>query len=245
MTFRTRLLLTSLTTLVVGLGALLVAGNVLLDTRVRAETANLLRARSEAQIASLTVTSTGVRVRETANDNLLDKHAWVFEGDHILERPAGASAALDAAAIALGRAGRAREIDGPDDFRMKAQPVFATRGGRPVATVVVAESTDSVETLKHEVLFGSLVIAALVLLAGGLAIRGAVGGALRPVVDMTAAAEDWGAHDLERRFGLGPVRDEVTGLAATLDGLLGRIAASRRHEQRFASEVAHELRTPL
>jgi signal transduction histidine kinase len=62
---------------------------------------------------------------------------------------------------------------------------------------------------------------------------------------MTASAEDWGAHDLDRRFGLGPPRDELTGLAATLDGLLARIAASRRHEQRFASEVAHELRTPL
>ena len=62
---------------------------------------------------------------------------------------------------------------------------------------------------------------------------------------MTRDAEDWGAHDLDRRFELGPPRDELTGLAATLDGLLARIAASRRHEQRFASEVAHELRTPI
>ena len=60
-----------------------------------------------------------------------------------------------------------------------------------------------------------------------------------------ADADDWGANDLEQRFELGPARDELTGLAATLDGLLGRIAASRRHEQRFASEVAHELRTPI
>src|SRR6185312_2617077 len=87
--------------------------------------------------------------------------------------------------------------------------------------------------------------AGLVLLAGGLATRSALDGALRPVAEMTSRAEDWGAHDLDRRFDLGPPRDELTGLAATLDGLLARIAASRRHEQRFASEVAHELRTPL
>ena len=62
---------------------------------------------------------------------------------------------------------------------------------------------------------------------------------------MTSRAEDWGAHDLDRRFDLGPPRDELTGLAATLDGLLDRIAASRRHEQRFAAEMAHELRTPI
>jgi signal transduction histidine kinase len=75
--------------------------------------------------------------------------------------------------------------------------------------------------------------------------RAVLEGALRPVAQMTADAEDWGAHDLDRRFGLGPARDELTALAATLDGLLARIAASRRHEQRFAAEVAHELRTPV
>jgi signal transduction histidine kinase len=112
-------------------------------------------------------------------------------------------------------------------------------------TVVVGISMVPLERLQTEVLIGSLVVAVLVLLAGGLAIRTAVDGALRPVAQMTADAEDWGAHDLDRRFGLGPARDEITGLAATLDGLLARIASSRRHEQRFASEVAHELRTPL
>jgi signal transduction histidine kinase len=46
-------------------------------------------------------------------------------------------------------------------------------------------------------------------------------------------------------MGLGPRRDELTSLAATLDELLGRIDAALRHEQRFSAEVAHELRTPL
>jgi signal transduction histidine kinase len=111
--------------------------------------------------------------------------------------------------------------------------------------VVVVSSTESLEQLQKAVLLGSLVVAALVLLAGGLAIRSAVNGALRPVAQMTETAQDWSAHDLERRFDLGPARDELTSLAETLDGLLSRIAASRRHEQRFAGEVAHELRTPL
>src|SRR3954452_7208907 len=88
-------------------------------------------------------------------------------------------------------------------------------------------------------------MALIVLAFAFVAIRSAIEGALRPVAEMTAYAEDWGAHELDRRFGLGPPRDELTGLAATLDGLLGRIAGSRRHEQRFASEVAHELRTPI
>jgi signal transduction histidine kinase len=62
---------------------------------------------------------------------------------------------------------------------------------------------------------------------------------------MTAQAERWSVIDVGRRFHLGPPRDELTQLAATLDGLLDRVAASLRHEQRFSAELSHELRTPL
>jgi signal transduction histidine kinase len=62
---------------------------------------------------------------------------------------------------------------------------------------------------------------------------------------MTRQAATWSERDLDRRFGLGDPRDELTELAATLDGLLDRLAASLRHEQRFSAELAHELRTPL
>ena len=37
----------------------------------------------------------------------------------------------------------------------------------------------------------------------------------------------------------------MTELAATLDGLLDRLAASLRRERRFSAEISHELRTPL
>jgi signal transduction histidine kinase len=244
--FRNRVLLTSLVTLAVGLGALVVAGNVLLNARVHAETSNQLRAEADAQVAALAVTGGHVRVRETPNDAQLDRRAWVLDGGRVIERPENAGAELERAAVALGRAGRAAERDapGPGDLRLRAQPVRAANG-QVVGAVVVAVPTEPLERLQKEVLVGSLVIAALILLAGGLALRTAIDRALEPVAQMTASAQDWGAHDLDRRFDLGPPRDELTGLAATLDGLLARIAASRRHEQRFAAEVAHELRTPL
>jgi signal transduction histidine kinase len=243
--FRTRLLVTSLLTLVVGLGAVLVVGNVLLSHHVSAETSDLLRGRAEAEEAALAVTRTRVRARETSNDDVLDKEAWVLHAGRVIERPPGAPAALDAAAVALGRKGKRAEAGGPSEFRLLAEPVFAPGGGPEVAAVVVAQSTEALENLQRGVLIGSGALAVLVLLAGFFAIRRGVNGALEPVATITAAAADWGAHDLERRFALGPARDEITELAATLDGLLARIAASRRHEQRFASELAHELRTPL
>ena len=245
MSFRNRVLLTSLVTLAVGLGALVIAGNVLLNARVHAETSSQLRAHAEAQLAALDVSGGRVGVRDVPNDAALDRRAWVLAGARVVERADNVSPALDRLAIGLGRAGRAGEFDGPNDVRLRVEPIQERGRRAAVGAIVVAASTASLETLQKEVLFGSMVIAALVLLAGGLALRSAIDRALEPVAQMTSAAEDWGAHDLDQRFGLGPPRDELTGLAATLDGLLARIAASRRHEQRFAAEVAHELRTPI
>ncbi|WP_028060482.1 sensor histidine kinase [Candidatus Solirubrobacter pratensis] len=245
MSLRRRLLAVSLLTLAVGLGALLAVGNVLLRAGVQAQASSVLRARAEAQLAALTVSGRHMQVRETPNDEVLDRRSWVLTADRVIERPVGVSAQLDAAAVAMGRQRRVIERDGPDDIRLRALPVRAPSSRLAVGAVVVGYAMAPLERLQHDVVIGSLVFAALVLLAGFLTTRGALEGALQPVAQMTAHAEDWGAHDLDRRFGLGPARDELTALAATLDGLLSRIAASRRHEQRFASEVAHELRTPL
>jgi signal transduction histidine kinase len=62
---------------------------------------------------------------------------------------------------------------------------------------------------------------------------------------MTRQASQWSEHDLDRRFSPGEARDEIAQLAVTLNGLLERLGASLRHEQRLSAEISHELRTPL
>jgi signal transduction histidine kinase len=240
MSFRARLLLVSLSTLALGLGTLVVIGNVAFAARVHSEESSQLRSRADAQLLAVAVEGADVTVRESPDD-VLDRESWVLQGDRVIERPAGVSPEVDRAAIALGRQGGTRESEGPRDTHLRTQPIPGATDG----AVVVGLAVEPFETLQAEVLVGSLILAALVMLAGYFAIRRAVDGALRPVADMTRRAENWGAHDLDRRFDLGPATDELTGLAATLDSLLARIAASRRHEQRFAGEVAHELRTPI
>jgi signal transduction histidine kinase len=84
-----------------------------------------------------------------------------------------------------------------------------------------------------------------VLVLVALAAHWLLAAALSPVTRMTRQAATWSERDLDRRFGLGDPRDELTELASTLDRLLDRLAASLRHEQRFSAELAHELRTPL
>jgi signal transduction histidine kinase len=95
------------------------------------------------------------------------------------------------------------------------------------------------------VLIASLVLSLITLVAVGFVAHALVGRALRPVGEMTAQAADWSEHDLDRRFAMGPPQDELTGLAHTLDGLLGRLSAALRHEKQLTAELAHELRTPL
>ena len=245
MRFRTRLLVVSLATLALGLGLLLVLGNILVAGTVDGDTSRLLQTRADAQIAALSVTSAGVSVRHAVNDETLDANAWIFDRGRLIERPSGVPAALDRVAVSLGMRAARGDTDGPGDVRLRAVPLHSGRTNRVVGAIVVEVSTAPFHDLQRKVLVGSLAVGLLILLGGAIAVGRALHGALDPVRRMTTDAEDWGEHDLDRRFALGPARDEITGLAATLDHLLERIAASRRHERRFAADVAHELRTPL
>ena len=127
-------------------------------------------------------------------------------------------------------------------WRLQAAPL---RPGSDVGRVVVAIDTGPYRSglgrlIAASVVTGAIVVAGVSLLAGLIVRR-----ALAPVAAMTATAVAWSHERPDRRFGLGSARDEITGLAAVLDGLLDRVDRAIRAEQRLTAEVAHELRTPL
>jgi two-component system, OmpR family, sensor kinase len=124
--------------------------------------------------------------------------------------------------------------------------LYAMAASDDPATVVVAGvSMAPYEHTQQIALVGSLILALALLLVVTLLARWMLRAALRPVASMTADAEAWSEHDSQRRFAAGEPYDEISQLAATLDGLLDRQAASLRREQRFSAEMSHELRTPL
>jgi hypothetical protein len=246
MKLRTRLL--ALTTLTLGTGMSLaaVAGNTMLAHTIANDQHERLSARLQAVTASLSLDRTGhVQINSAINDSELDRYAWIVAADgRLLEQPRQASTGLTDLAVKLAHAPDQGANDiGPGDVLLGSSQLNAS--GHPVASVVAGVSISQFQILRREVLIGSITIASFILLVGTLAMWRALAAALAPVEQMTGDAADWNAHDLDRRFGLGPANDEITALAATLDHLLARIAASRRHEQRFAAEIAHELRTPL
>ena len=170
----------------------------------------------------------------------LETQAWVFHNGRALEKPR-VSAALDRAAVGAA-ATPGMPVDVPElATRLYAMPA----SDYPSVIVVAGVSLAPYRHTQRIALIGSLVFAGLLLLVVALIARWTLRAALRPVARMTADAEAWSEHELDRRFAAGEPYDELSQLAATFDGLLDRLSASLRREQRFSAEVSHELRTPL
>jgi signal transduction histidine kinase len=239
---RDRVTLASVAVLAVGLAVLGVATNFVLSQRLSEDASALLRERTDAQMTTITIRDGGMQVR-SVNDAALDHQAWAYSNGKAIERPV-APARLQRLADRLANVTKPTERNVGEQDRLRATPVFA-RDGRRVGTVVVGTTLAPYEHSERIARVATAVLSILVLALGAFVARRAVGAALRPVADMTASAADWSEHALDRRLNLGPPRDELTSLAATLDDLLGRIDAALRHEQRFSAEMAHELRTPL
>src|SRR5581483_2335409 len=239
---RRRLFLVVVATVAVAVAALVLGFNLILARTLTRDSRDLARTRASAQLALLTTAHGRVTVREAPDDAAADAYIWVFSGGAVLEQPrSGTSIFAAAQALASGDAGYA-DVPGAD-IRLYAAPVAS--GGRRIGTVVAGVSLAPYEQTRRLALIASLVLGALVLLVVGLAARWLLAASLRPVVRMTRQAAAWSERDLDRRFALGEPHDELSELAATLDGLLDRLAASLRREQRFSAELSHELRTPL
>ena len=71
-----------------------------------------------------------------------------------------------------------------------------------------------------------------------------VGRALRPVARMTVRPRSGASTTSTAASASASRRDELTWLAATLDGLLDRVAAALRHEQRFSAELSARAAHP-
>ena len=131
-----------------------------------------------------------------------------------------------------------------------------TVGGRTVPYAVALSQDrvhDTVDRLAAIVALAGLVALLACAVLGWFAVRRA----LRPLrrIQDTArdiAAGDIAAGDLTRRIPVQNTRDEVAGLAQSLNRMLTRIeesfAARRESEERmrrFVADASHELRTPL
>ena len=240
---RTQLLLAIVIAVGLTLVLLIAVFNIALARSLDNDADEITRGRAQAERAALVIEDGAIVPPQGAAAPTLDTRAWVFTADGRPVRSPPAPPDLDAAAG--DRAGAPQgftELD--DSARLYTLPVTGADGDR-VGTVVAVISLAPYNRTRRVALVASISLWVLVLTAVALASALILRAALRPVSRMTADAAAWSESDLDKRFALGPPHDEITRLAATLDGLLDRLAAGLRRERRLTAEVSHELRTPL
>jgi two-component system sensor histidine kinase MprB len=95
----------------------------------------------------------------------------------------------------------------------------------------------------------ALLLAALTVSAAGLtygAARLTAGRILRPIADLTAAAEHvTHTQDLTERVGSAGTQDEVGRLGSSFDAMLAALHESVTAQRQLVADASHELRTPL
>ena len=239
---RARLLLTVVIAVAAALALMTLGFNLLLWRGLSSNADALARSRAAVEVSELTVVDSHVVPSKLPDKGGLESEAWLFVDGRAVDGPL--------VSRALGRAARGAAatpgliVDVPSDkVRLFATP--AVVAGRQVAVVVVGVSMTPYQTTRQTALIGSLALAIALLVVVTLVTRWGLAAALRPVAEMTADAEAWSVHDAERRFAVDEPHDELGQLATTLNGLLDRLSASLRREQRFSAELSHELRTPL
>ena len=119
------------------------------------------------------------------------------------------------------------------------------RDGPPVLTTLGAVQDDlRRDALRSLVRQGLLAL--LVVGAAGVALSYALAGrVLRPLQEITSAAQRLSVERLDARIGLAGPQDELKQLADTFDDMLGRLERSFEAQRRFVADASHELRTPL
>jgi two-component system OmpR family sensor kinase len=239
---RTRLLLAVLAAVALAVAAMTIGFNLILARSLSNNANDLARARASAQLAALRPANGNIETGETPDEALGETQLWVFSRGRPIEAPRASPTVAAAARSLAGGRPRFLDVNGADVRLYSAPAVFE---GKRLGTVVAGVSLAPYEQTRRTALIGSLAFALLLLLVVAVAARWLLAAALRPVARMTEAATEWSDRSLDRRFELGAPHDELTRLAATLDNLLDRIAASLRHEQRFSAELSHELRTPV
>jgi two-component system, OmpR family, sensor histidine kinase MprB len=128
--------------------------------------------------------------------------------------------------------------DGPD-YRVATMPT-ETDG----VAVVIAESLASNQSTLDRLGLVMLIVGVLGVIAASLAGWGVARNGLRPVRQLTDAAED-----IARTEKLDPIHvegnDEIARLARAFNAMLAALSASRDRQRQLVADAGHELRTPL
>jgi heavy metal sensor kinase len=125
-------------------------------------------------------------------------------------------------------------------FRVLHAPAADGRTSLELA-MSLRETETTLAAFDRRVAWGAAIFLGLAVLGGTFLSRQA----LRPVTESIRTARRLVPEDLSERLPLSGSGDELDELAATINGLLDRIAAYHARAVRFTADASHELRSPL
>ncbi|WP_427896143.1 ATP-binding protein [Kribbella sp. GL6] len=236
--FRGRIVSLAVLTATLVVAVLVVLSHVLLSRATEADTKTLARTRAEAVAATVEVVDGKLRLVEGTGD-AFDTVAWVYADGKLIDGVLRPPTADDVQQ--LGQAGQ-------DEF-VTTQRYLLYGAPLPIqgqhVTVVVMVDLAAYERSEQRNLVMSLILGAFAIVLAAVIAYVGVSRSLHVVRRMSTLADEWGDHDPDRRFRMGPPRDEFGELAQTFDRLLDRVSDTIADERRLTDEIAHELRTPM
>jgi two-component system sensor histidine kinase MprB len=145
------------------------------------------------------------------------------------------------APVAPGNTGRTTDVRRIDGDRYRVWTAQRSDGG----TVEVAQDSEDVEDTLARLGFWLIVVSLAGVVGATLVGRVIARSALRPVDDLTAAAEDVArTQELSAAIEV-TAAGEIGRLATAFNAMLGALSRSRDEQRRLVEDAGHELRTPL
>jgi signal transduction histidine kinase len=129
-----------------------------------------------------------------------------------------------------------------DDMRVSGQRVSTPSGDY---TVLAGGGSEAVEATARTVALLLACGAPIIIAVAAAATYWLVRRSLQSVDAIRSRVAEISTSDLTQRVPVPTSRDEIAGLAVTMNKMLSRIEAGHRAQQRFLGDASHELRSPL
>lgn len=156
--------------------------------------------------------------------------------------------------IETARSANAPKIVPPHDERLDAGETFSrTRDGKRELlhfqpngeSVIFGTSLTAVDEAMRKLALYLTIIGAGVVTTGLLVGWWLAGRALRPISDISAAAEKISEGDLTKRINTDETKSELGRLAVLLNQTFERLHDTFEQQAQFTADASHELRTPV
>ena len=123
--------------------------------------------------------------------------------------------------------------------------VVSIRGERQDYDVLIGHSLLSELQELRRYLLKQIVNGLIILFAGLFVGHALISHSLRPIGQISSTAVKISAGDLTQRINVAETESELGRLAAVLNSTFARLEAAFDQQRQFASDAAHELRTPV